>query len=362
MTCDGGITWRSRLVKRQANECGYPGVGLSRETASCNVGVPCIKSVDCKFSEWSRWSDCNSHCNGDKNRVRSIEVHARGTGEACKGPLKEVTPCNPGEGESPPLDCVIPDLNCSMSSWNPWSECSQTCDTGNKRRFRDILQAPEGSGKACDGTLGETTHCMVKPCQAECMPVPCKWADWQQWGDCDKCGGQKRRVRHVIEHPACGGEMCEPGHAEEVDACPRKCHDKVFCTWAEWGGWGQCDAICGKGARIRQRELTLLVEGTDEYAAAEKNWTGQIQSRQDHQGSVEAIAGLDERTIEEKLKMLKLQTQGIETRRYQELIVSFACGGISLVAVLLVFRVYSRSVENRDTLRYDRTPLTANQE
>lgn len=55
----------------------------------------------------------------------------------------------------------------------------------------------------------------------------------------------------------------------------------------------------------------------------------------------------------EKLTQLKLETQGDETKHFQELVVAFAAGAISLVVGLFVVRVVGRSSTSVRTVAED---------
>ncbi|CAE7632321.1 HMCN1 [Symbiodinium microadriaticum] len=98
ITCRGGITWRSRKIVRNANDCGRPVAGASQQHASCNEGVPCKPSVDCEFAEWLAWSACTQECDGVKRRSRQIAVQGAGDGAYCLGPTHQTYPCSTDKG------------------------------------------------------------------------------------------------------------------------------------------------------------------------------------------------------------------------------------------------------------------------
>ncbi|CAE7415868.1 THBS2, partial [Symbiodinium microadriaticum] len=47
MTCKGGVTWRSRAVQMEANDCGHPPLGYSMEHRACNYDIACNPNQDC---------------------------------------------------------------------------------------------------------------------------------------------------------------------------------------------------------------------------------------------------------------------------------------------------------------------------
>ncbi|CAK9092354.1 unnamed protein product [Durusdinium trenchii] len=255
-TCDGGITWRHRTLRQKANECGRPatgalapkvtlgpgtrrldarslnrklvrradltfskkavlGAGMAMEHAACNRGIPCEKDVDCENGKW------------------------------CVGPLKQTAPCPSGP------DCFGgPPVDCEVSNWDEWDVCSTTCGPGQKIRSRRILQRPENGGKFCDGELTVTESCNNAPCHT-CTPTDCMWGQWEMWGACDKCGGQRKRFRRVTVQADCGGRICERDFAEEMGNCTRICHTPTYCTsdctedgaQSFWQGSGQAKIV-----------------------------------------------------------------------------------------------------------------------
>ena len=46
--------------------------------------------------------------------------------------------------------CLIPcPVDCIMSDWSPWSDCSTSCETGTQMRYRHIKQIPSDGGRLC---------------------------------------------------------------------------------------------------------------------------------------------------------------------------------------------------------------------
>eukprot|EP00929_Paragymnodinium_shiwhaense_P121881 TRINITY_DN942_c0_g1_i1.p1 TRINITY_DN942_c0_g1~~TRINITY_DN942_c0_g1_i1.p1 ORF type:complete len:1559 (-),score=404.24 TRINITY_DN942_c0_g1_i1:474-5150(-) len=325
-TCKG-VTWRSRRVVREANECGKPAEGEAHETASCNDNVPCFPSIDCAFNDWSEWSDCTEECSGVKRRSRGIKTQARGAGKHCMGPLKESWPCNPsGPNEKVPGKCSDPPVDCVLGDWGQFTTCSATCGGGSHTRTREIVRQPTNGGRGCNGALSVILPCNESPCDTGCQAQDCKWGEWSDWGGCSKCAGQRNRFRHILQHAKCGGQACAAAAALETSKCPRFCHADSYCAWAPWGEWGSCDAACGEGTRTRSRDMTALsgksLKGEEKFVA-------------------KGLSNLDEMDLAEKLSALLQRTQAQEAHRFQEVAVAFAAGGVSLVALLFVMRLCS---------------------
>jgi len=328
-SCDGGITWRSRKLRRQANECGKPPIGMSMEHASCNAHVSCGPNVDCVFGQWQPWSGCTTPCSGIKRRARVIAVHGKENGRWCEGPLKQTSPCNddPSCGGGVPVDCQV-------SLWQQWGVCSVTCGIGQRIRQRNLQNNPHNAGKHCDRSLVVTKACSLQPCPT-CTRVDCLWSEWEMWGACDKCGGQRKRYRHVKVHADCGGSVCEQKFAEEIAACPRACHTPSFCSWEDWQSWGECSTSCGDhGVRTRVRYLKSHSHPTDGY--------------QVNQVDLNSMQGLD--ALEQKFHELRHRAKNVEQHRLAELGAAFGLGSLSFMAVMAMGQRLSRGQEDERPL------------
>lgn len=314
-SCGGGTIYRSRQVVQMANECGSPVTGKARETAMCNMDTPCEPPVDCLFSDWGVWSACSQTCNGVMRRSRRIQRYGSGAGAFCGGALKDISSCNPVPGEGPsPCDVHLePPVNCQLSEWSDWATCSTSCGGGEAVRTREIAIPAAHGGEACEGPLSVVRQCAMAECPGP-EPVDCEYGDWQDWGACGKCGGERTRFRHITQYARHGGKACEPFEAEEVGACPRQCGDVQFCTWGDWDSWSECTAKCGKGKRMRRRYLGL----SDEAAAPP--------------APVQELMGL--------YSELRTQAKTLEGKRTSELLMAFSCGLFSFVVALAGIRTF----------------------
>jgi len=78
-----------------------------------------------------------------------------------------------------------------FSEWSSWSECSSTCDAG--QRFRTRICSQPGS---CLPDVHGTVTNATQECQLSVCP---KWGSWTQFSECSvTCGnGTKTRTRFV---------------------------------------------------------------------------------------------------------------------------------------------------------------------
>ncbi|XP_050921708.1 adhesion G protein-coupled receptor B2 isoform X5 [Lates calcarifer] len=159
LTCGQG--WQVRTRSCVSSPYGTLCSGALRETRMCNNTASCpgetgiTGSVEGQWLEWGPWSRCSVTCNtGTQQRQRRCSASVHGWAE-CKGPHQESRECtNP---------------SCSgggnWGSWNHWSLCSKTCDSGWQRRFR-MCEGTGVQGYPCDGSGEEVRSCNEKKCPA----------------------------------------------------------------------------------------------------------------------------------------------------------------------------------------------------
>jgi len=294
-----------------ANDCGREPLGKNREIAFCDVGVHCSRPVDCELSEWSSWSACSASCDGIRHRSRVVRVYGRADGRWCKGGLRETAPCHPTFGSSLPQGCGPGRAqDCLFGPWEAWKECSATCDGGEHARSREIVQHAKNGGLPCEGDLKQISECARHECGGP-APKDCIFGDWEDWGACGKCSGQRKRFRSIRQYPTAGGKECELTDTEEAGKCPRSCHTQHFCGWATWGFWGSCSASCGQGYRQRRRHLQL---------------------------SDNPDALLIGRDMIQEYDDLVQRTEELDARHFRELAMAFATGGACLMLVFMALR------------------------
>jgi len=224
--------------------------GSQKEIRPCGIG-PCNSygpaPIACRWGPWSPWGTCT--CEGFRERGRSVAQRAQNGGLVCTGPLRGTRACVP--------TCESKSVDCSFSVWTSWSQCSASCDGGQKYHSRTLDAHAARFGYGCHGRLEEVTPCNTMVCTA---PLDCKYGDWARWSSCSKScdGGQKSRSRTVSQYPMLGGAPCANGALRQVAGCGLKtCSpwSPSDCKWGTWADWHTCSATCGKGRRFRERNV-----------------------------------------------------------------------------------------------------------
>lgn len=111
-----------------------------------------------------------------------------------------------------------PVIDCMMSEFGPWSECSKSCGKGTMIRKRMIKQKQKNGGEPC-GRTKEKKKCTMERCpRAGNRDRDCMMTEWGDWFPCSvSCGeGAQKRMRQVKRRAKGNGAPCEPALEERV--------------------------------------------------------------------------------------------------------------------------------------------------
>jgi hypothetical protein len=115
-----------------------------------------------------------------------------------------------------PVDCIV-------SDWSSWSQCTKVCAGGIQTQTRIVLQPASGGGAVCP-SLSRTQSCYA---EVVCS-FDCQLSDWSPWSTCSaSCGGGTQTAsRTIVTPPVNGGAACPPptdltkSQACNSQACP----------------------------------------------------------------------------------------------------------------------------------------------
>uniref|UniRef100_A0A6Q2XA47 Thrombospondin type-1 domain-containing protein 7A n=1 Tax=Esox lucius TaxID=8010 RepID=A0A6Q2XA47_ESOLU len=318
----------------QSRRNGTVGQVNSLDDSLCNQEDPmpvrtqtCILPCpgDCVMSQWGSWSSCPLSCDPTESRRRRRHVlrlpSPEGTcpediqTEACvlnstcfiyhynvsdwsSCQLSEMAVCGPGT-RSRLLDCVRSDgkvvelsvceqfgqvntwrlsegcdvecpVNCVLSDWSTWSECSHTCGhQGQMLRSRSILQSAHKEGRPCPSQLLHTRSCPIRPCYSWLL------GDWSlchvEGADCGE-GVRQRNLTCIVhwgDWPQQESSLTRPrpSLAEiEVLICNGNPLSLGDCHMTEWSSWSSCQLTCLErrsfetiGRQTRSRAVVVQV-------------------------------------------------------------------------------------------------------
>jgi hypothetical protein len=113
-----------------------------------------------------------------------------------------------------PIDCVV-------SEWSSWNDCSKPCDGGTRTRTRTVVTKEVNGGKVCP-VLTDTSSCNTQACPIDCS------GSWLSWGECQgACGAAKKtRLYKVSRVASNNGKACPyADNAPESVDCDKPCQN-----------------------------------------------------------------------------------------------------------------------------------------
>jgi len=205
-SCAGGLSWRRRNVKVQANDLGQDCAGPDKQSRHCNEQVPCPSCM----SSWSAWSECTGPC----DLVSSRSFRTREPVPGCDQSVQEERACSCGKmpeaggdtEDNEDAATTEESLDCLWSDWHEWEACNCRSVT---HRTRQILQQARGAGQDCPGEARQTRNC-----EGPCL---CELSTWSSWsscaGHCDGRFDRTIRTRELLSEGPCNEVL------EEEKAC-----------------------------------------------------------------------------------------------------------------------------------------------
>ncbi|XP_048238540.1 thrombospondin type-1 domain-containing protein 7A-like isoform X1 [Haliotis rufescens] len=184
--------------------------------------------------------------------------------------------------------CIVPcPVDCEMTEWSDWSQCSVTCGSGMQLRFRSIATQPADGGRKCpslDGTRKET--------QSRVCRSPCEYHVWEgsKWGSCRPMTGtgcghgtQSRGVRcKTIGETRLAGtfpddSLCnQHERLEENQVCLLPCPGD--CVFSDWTAWTACTQPCN-GRQTQRRSRNLLRKPASYFIKSHNNCTHMVEQQ-----------------------------------------------------------------------------------
>jgi hypothetical protein len=177
------------------------------------------------MGDYEGWTACSHSCGtGYETNKRVITTQASYDGANCPTSL-EIRQCNAHP-------CPI---NCQLSEYGGWGDCSRTCGGGQMVKHRSINRHSAFGGVVCPNSLTLIKECKTNPC-----PVDCVYSSFPLvWSACtSSCNsGNQFRTRTVTTHPASGGVPCPHLREDRVcnsHSCPAN------CIMSDWTAWATC--------------------------------------------------------------------------------------------------------------------------
>ncbi|CAD5124181.1 DgyrCDS12479 [Dimorphilus gyrociliatus] len=310
-----------------ASKCDPEEVPIHRE--QCTLACP----EECVLSLWSEWTICLPPCSSRKMRTRHRSILRHGKfgdcGERINTEPCEVSNCGvykwkwsefsscilgkhqcgigkkirvkecvkTGTEKSVPYSqcikygainlkgeamqsCHVPcPLDCVVSEWSEWSDCSKTCGYAQKFRKRRVLFEAKHLGRACPTPLVQQKPCAFTECH--------RWA-WSSWTSCkndvDSCGSgmQSRYLRcestdgKLLHDAFCPKKPNLLRLGQEHRECYKPC--PTDCVLSEWSSWGFCYRKCSHEdlAGVQTRSRIVLKSASKDGRPCS---TSRVQSR-----------------------------------------------------------------------------------
>ncbi|XP_053374239.1 SCO-spondin-like [Mercenaria mercenaria] len=137
------------------------------------------------------------------------------------------------------LICIQTDCQyCRYTDWEPWSDCTKSCDVGLRSRSRELLPIQNWEMCIlCNGSREEIEDCNTQSCSG--------WSAWVPWSGCSVSEPCTFGIR--TRNRVCTGTGCE-GDGLEIEPCGEPC-DEAESNCTNDRVWSNCashvDQTCG---------------------------------------------------------------------------------------------------------------------
>ncbi|XP_028003996.2 thrombospondin type-1 domain-containing protein 7B [Eptesicus fuscus] len=254
LRCGGGTQSRKiRCVNTASSEGGAVNNSLCNldemppETQPCSLLCP----NECVMSEWGTWSKCPQSCDPHTMQRRTRHLLRPSLSSRTCAEDSQVRPCLLNE------NCFQFQYNLTEWSTCQLSE-NATCGQGVRTRLLSCVRSdgkPVGMDQCEQHNLAKPQRMSIH-CQVECV-VNCQLSEWTAWTECSQTcghGGRMSRTRFIMLPTQGEGRPCSPELAQQK-ACPvTPCYSWVLSNWSACKLEG---GDCGEGVQIRSRSCVV---------------------------------------------------------------------------------------------------------
>ncbi|XP_077993776.1 thrombospondin type-1 domain-containing protein 7A-like [Glandiceps talaboti] len=263
MECVGQRTRKRRLVgpSRRREDCQNTRLYPDSESEICSCPAYTLVPI-------GEWSDCLLPTQSQDHYAGDIvkETMDKGCGEGlrfkrvvCIDQNKKIVAksyCGLEYGvEFMEEFCEIPcPMDCKLSGWTAWTECSKSCGTGMKTRYQYLKERSHNGGRQCSHIDDNNKVEQKVPCYSDCSRYV--WVA-EHWKECeiytvvgDNCGRgmQLRTVKCVLQQADKEELIVDESYCDKAEqpygarSCIVPCPGD--CVVSYWTDWSLCSHPC----------------------------------------------------------------------------------------------------------------------